>query len=121
MYGQGKTRGNCSILGIPAYITQNAAAIEPTETLNTQYLWQYLRSQYDNLRGEGVHGHIAHLNLGFVKQLQVPLPNMDVQENIARTLQLIDENIEANIRLIAKRKVLKSGLIQDLLSGKVRI
>jgi type I restriction enzyme S subunit len=50
MYGQGKTRGQTAILGIDACITQNAAAIEPSKNINSEYLWFFLRSQYELLR-----------------------------------------------------------------------
>jgi restriction endonuclease S subunit len=62
MYGQGKTRGQVAILDIPASITQNAAAIEPIYGLvDSLFLWNYLLSEYDNLRNSGISEvHIDH-------------------------------------------------------------
>ena len=74
MYGQGKTRGRAALLGIRAATTQNTAAIEPSPALNGEFLWHYLLSQYEVLRGMGNLGHLSHLNLGYVKELLIPCP-----------------------------------------------
>ncbi|MEX0668154.1 MAG: restriction endonuclease subunit S [Candidatus Saccharimonadales bacterium] len=121
MYGQGKTRGNSSILNVEASITQNAAAIEPSGKLLSEYLWHYLKSQYERLRGDGVHGHIAHLNLGFVKELKIPFMDIEKQEEASSLLNKVDEDIHANKLVREAHKSLKLGLTQDLLTGKVAI
>ncbi|MBP0020975.1 MAG: restriction endonuclease subunit S [Cyanobacteria bacterium SBLK] len=50
MYGQGKTRGKVSLLEIPATTSQNTGAIVTTSKINSEFLWQYLINQYENLR-----------------------------------------------------------------------
>ena len=120
MYGQGKTRGQTALLEIEACTTQNAAAIEPSKDINATYLWFFLKSQYELLRGGGVQGHISHLNLSYMKNYQIPLPLMSEQKEIAEILSAIDEKISVNKKLKEKLTILKKGLMQDLLSGKVR-
>jgi restriction endonuclease S subunit len=102
-------------------VTQNAAAIETNKDLDASYLWQYLRSQYNNLRGDGVHGQIAHLNLSFVKQLKIPLYDLKEQQRIVSILSLIDEKIELSMKLQIQQERLKHALIQDLFTGKVQV
>ncbi len=86
MYGQGKTRGQVALLGIEAATTQNTAAIVPGESLLPEFLWQFLMSRYEALRSTGFHGHLPHLNLGYVRELEIPLPPLDEQEMIAAAL-----------------------------------
>src|SRR5207237_661377 len=66
MYGQGKTRGQVALLELAATTTQNAGALQPSESLNSIFLWHYLLSIYDRLRGMGSLGHLSHLNLGYL-------------------------------------------------------
>ena len=121
MYGQGKTRGQTALLDIEACITQNAAAIEPIKDIDSVYLWFFLKSQYELLRGDGIQGHISHLNLFYMKNYEVPIPSLKEQLEIAEILSAVDEKISVNKKLKEKLTQLKKGLMSDLLSGKVRV
>lgn len=121
MYGQGKTRGQTALLEIEACITQNAAAIEPNENIDPIYLWYFLKSQYELLRGGGVQGHISHLNLSYMKSYKIPIPSEKEQQKTAEVLSAVDEKILFNKKLKEKLILLKKGLMQDLLSGRVRV
>ena len=121
MYGQGKTRGQTAMLEIEASTTQNAAAIEPMDSIDSEYLWYFLKSQYELLRGGGVQGHISHLNLSYMKNYMIPVTSTKYQKKIAGILSTVDEKISVNKKLLAKLTQLKKGLMQDLLSGRVRV
>ncbi len=121
MYGQGKTRGQVSILEIAASTTQNAAAIIPDASIDPVYLWQYLLSQYERLRQSGIEGHISHLNLGYVNTLQIPLPAEKEQFEIADTLSDLDDKIAVEEdRKAALQDLFKSALHQ-LMTGRIRL
>ena len=90
MYGQGKTRGQSSLLKIKAAITQNCGAIVvDEEKANPKYIWYYLMSAYDKIRGQDYSGGgVPHLNLSIVKQIRVPLPDkLEVQLEIVNKLE----------------------------------
>ncbi|MEI6843017.1 MAG: restriction endonuclease subunit S [bacterium] len=120
MYGQGKTRGQTALLKIEACTTQNAAAIEPNTEIDSEYLWLFLKSQYELLRSGGIQGHISHLNLSYMKSYKVPVPSIQEQKKIASILSSIEERIATNQELKSKLSLLKKGLMQDLLTGKKR-
>lgn len=90
MYGQGKTRGQSAYLQIPASITQNCGAIVVDEEKAVpKYVWYYLMSIYDEIRGQDYSGGgVPHLNLTIVKQIRVPLPDISIQEQIVNNLNL---------------------------------
>lgn len=121
MYGQGKTRGQTSLLDIEACTTQNAAAIEPNENITSEYLWILLKGQYEQLRQDGVQGHISHLNLTILRDYLVIVPPVDEQGKITEIILVVDEKISVNKKLLEKQTQLKKGLMQDLLSGEVRV
>jgi type I restriction enzyme S subunit len=111
MYGQGKTRGQVSLLEISAATSQNAAAIQPSTEIDSEFLWQYLMSRYQVLRGSGALGHISHLNLGYVRDFQIPKPPVVIQCEIAEILRTID----SRLTLIESRKLVLNDLFRTLL------
>ena len=84
MYGQGKTRGQSSIMRIPAAITQNCAGITCDENLViSDYVWYYFMAIYKKIRGQDYSGGgVPHLNLKIVKQIKIPIPELSVQKQI---------------------------------------
>ena len=61
------------------------------------------------------------LSLYGYKNLKIPLPPLPEQQRIAAILSQIDEVIEKETQYRDKLKRLKAGLMQDLLTGKVRV
>jgi type I restriction enzyme, S subunit len=121
MYGQGKTRGQCSLLEISAAITQNAAAIRPRATVHPAFLWTYLLSRYEFLRSEGIQGHISHLNLGYVGILPVPVPPESEQTVIASHLSAVDAKLDVEEARRSALDRLSESLLHNLMTGKVRV
>ncbi len=121
MYGQGKTRGQVALLDLPATTTQNTAAIVPKCNLDSRFLWFYLMSRYGALRGEGIQGHIPHLNLGYVKELPLPLPPLSTQRVISEALNAVQAKIWAEeSRSLALERIFTS-VLSVLMTGKVRV
>ena len=56
----------------------------------------------------------------FIEQYKIYLPNIKEQQKIVEILSIWDLTIEKQQQLIEKKKELKKGLIQRLLSGEVR-
>ena len=66
-------------------------------------------------------GTMNILNKGMLMSVMVGLPSLDEQQKIAEILSAVDEKIFINKKLKNKLIFLKKGLMQDLLSGKVRV
>jgi restriction endonuclease S subunit len=119
MYGQGKTRGQVSILEISAATTQNTAAIIPNNELEPEYTWQWLMSQYNNLREAGSQGQISHLNLGYVKQYKIALPSRVEQHIISTILNACDAKIAALEHEIELHDELFRAVLEELMTGRL--
>ena len=93
--GQGKTRGKVAITRIPLCTNQSLCAIVVDETVISKYLFHYLRSQYARIReissGDGTRGG---LNLKMIRAYVVPVPPIEVQEEIVRILDSYTEKID---------------------------
>lgn len=57
----------------------------------------------------------------FKKNLKIPVPPLDEQREIAERLSVVDEKIRQEEEYREKLEELKKGLMQDLLTGKIRV
>lgn len=87
------------------------------------YLLQYLLSQPGRKQIEdAMAGNaITRLTLAKIKALRVPLPPLAEQQRIAVSLSDTDDLISALDSLIAKKQAIKQGMLQQLMSGHVRL
>lgn len=117
--GQGKTRGTVAINYVELCTNQSIAAIFPSTEYNSEYLYQYLWSRYEELRelssGDGGRGG---LNIKIIKDFPCAFPPLAEQERIAEALSDVDELISSLEKLIEKKKSVKQGAMQELLTGK---
>ena len=121
MYGQGKTRGQVAKLGIKASTNQACAAIQLKQGYDVEYYFQYLKSQYLNIRDLANSGGQKNLSSGIVKSIHVPIPPLNEQRKIAKILSTWDKAISTTERLIDNSKQQKKALMQQLLTGKKRL
>ncbi len=73
LYGQGRTRGQCAVLGIPAATNQACAVLVPGD-YDSAFLFVQLRLAYERLRAMARGGNQANLNLELVGSLPVIMP-----------------------------------------------
>lgn len=89
MYGQGKTRGRVGIIEIAAATNQACAAILPSDRISRGFLFHVLRIQYERLRAMGRGGNQANLNLSMIKELEVPIPPLDLQHQFVAKAEAV--------------------------------
>ncbi|MGX5733402.1 restriction endonuclease subunit S [Bosea thiooxidans] len=120
--GQGKTRGTVAINRIPLTTNQSIAAILPSPSYVSEYLYHNLSARYEELReissGDGGRGG---LNLTLIGLLEVPVPPLDEQRAIAAVLSDMDAEIAALEDKLAKARAVKQGMMQVLLTGEIRL
>lgn len=111
MYGEGKTRGNLSILK-KAMATNQACcnvAIDPDKA-DFEYVYYFLRTQYDELRNLS-SGVRKNLNSNDIKNYPIRLPeNLASQKKIANVLKVLDQKIELNNRINAELEAMAKTL-----------
>lgn len=121
MYGQGVTRGRVGVLGIEAAINQACAAIQVSEKVINMYLYYFLAFNYENIRMLGHGSNQSNLNLNLIKSFKVSLPPLREQIKIVEILDSIFGKISMEKQKKSKLNEIKTGLMQDLLTGKVRV
>ncbi|HCR3979517.1 TPA: restriction endonuclease subunit S [Citrobacter koseri] len=121
MYGQGKTRGQVAKLGIDASTNQACAAIVLHTGYEVDFYYQFLISQYENIREMANSGGQQNLSGGIVKSIPVPVPPLTEQKKIAEILSTWDKAISVTEKLLANSQQQKKALMQQLLTGKKRL
>ena len=121
LYGQGKTRGKVAILGIEAATNQACAGVALAEDISRVFAFHFLMSRYKEIRKLSNTGNQENLNSSLVRSILFPLPTLAEQEAIAGALSDADALIVSLERLIAKKRAIKQGAMQELLTGKRRL
>jgi type I restriction enzyme S subunit len=104
MYGEGKTRGQVTQLGIPATINQACAAVVVDESkMLSDFVKLALQANYLEMRVLAEGGNQPNLNLAKVKGFPLPLPSREEQTEIVRrveTLFAFADRLEARLQSV---------------------
>jgi type I restriction enzyme S subunit len=110
MYGEGKTRGNISILKT-AMATNQACCnvIIDKQKSDYEYVYYYLKTKYIQLRqlSSGVR---KNLNSNDIKEFEVKLPDLETQQKIAAVLSSLDSKIELNNKINSELEAMAKTL-----------
>ena len=117
------TRGRCAIVGASSATNQSCLAINGTEKMCVEYLFwfyrmwgQYLAFKY--CQGTKQQSYTADI----VKKLPIYCPpTLQEQKAIAQALNDVDKLIVALDKKIEKKRLIKQGAMQQLLTGKKRL
>lgn len=93
------------------------AKIDKDFLLNVLHSEFYLTKLYESVTGTKQ----ANLNSDNILEIYVPFPIIDEQKRISNYLLKVDDFVSKSKAELSKLQSLKKGLMQDLLSGKVRV
>lgn len=106
-----------------ATLAPNLYLLKLKKTIHSHWLYYFFVSP----RGQELLKSInASTSLGAiykedVKNLHIPLPNLDEQKRIAEALAAVDNMIATLDEAIAKKRQIREGLMQQLLTGETRL
>lgn len=106
----------------PAIVTQDVIRIKTDGFLKSSFLVHLLNSEIAKrqIKKIKIDGTRDRVSLTDFKKIKVPQPSISEQEAIADILSTWDRAIEKNEALIAAKERRKKGLMQQLLTGRVR-
>lgn len=113
--------GKSAVMGEDMAVSQHFITWACSNRLNNWYLYHYLQFQKSIFERIAMGSTIRTIGLDFFKKYEVPLPSFIEQQKISEILSEVDEKISVNKELKAKFILLKKGLMQDLLSGSIRV
>ena len=113
--------GKSAITTSPMAVSQHFMAWLCGDRLDNYFLYyflQYWKPQFENI---AMGSTIKTIGLSYFRTMMIPVPPMDEQVKISSSLKAVDETLfSLNKKTDAARK-LKQALMQDLLTGKVRV
>ena len=123
MVNTGNTAGRV-YSGSHGVLSNNAFKITFNDKIaDRDYLYCLLRStliqnSIQELFNSSGQPHVGHKNIALVK---IPLPPIEEQTRIATILSDMDAEITALEQKLGKYKMIKQGMMQELLTGKIRL
>lgn len=108
--------GRFFINSVHITINQDLKALKPKKTIFPLFLLWNLLQYGTKLEALGTGTTVKGITLPDLKNLQLPVPSFPEQQKIATILSTLDRTIEATEKLINKEKMVKKGLMADLLT-----
>jgi type I restriction enzyme S subunit len=123
LYSRVGTIGEAAVVDVEFQfsIYVSLTLIKPKKCLNSSFLAHLLNSDaYKNRARDQVYlgGGVGNLNVDVVRKYPIVLPPISEQEAIAEALTDADALIESLEQLLAKKRLLKQGAMQELLRPK---
>ena len=98
--------------------------VTPSDTIDSKFLTYYLLSspvQKRYFMGLKVRSAQPHLNSSQVEETPIPIVPLPEQQKIAEILGTVDERLDMLKKRKGRLSKIKKGLMNDLLTGKVRV
>lgn len=101
-------------------LTRRVIALRPTDDVNKRFLYWFLywlnSIGFWKPRSRGTT--VPRILKPDILSISIPVPSENEQESIVSTLDSVETRIENEIVVLEKQKLLKAGLMNDLLTGK---
>jgi type I restriction enzyme S subunit len=121
LYAMYASLGECCIAGLPVTTSQAILGIRAKQRLFPTFLYYTLDSMKTKVRTLGQQGTQANLNKAIVQSFEIALPSREEQISIATVLSDIDAELTALEARRDKARLLKQGMMQELLAGRIRL
>jgi len=125
MYGEGKTRGKCSELMLPATTNQAVAAMVQSgiEEETRPFLKWFMIKNYADIRRKSSGGVQPNLNLGIVENTLFPLCSIaemrEIDAELQRQLSVIEENERDIDAQLDKSNALRQSILKKAFRGQL--
>lgn len=114
--------GRSAITTEPMAVSQHFMCWRCDHRLDNHFLYYWLQFKKRMFENIAMGSTILTIGLPFFKKLRIACPvRIDEQRAIAGRLNCADEHLLAIRNQLAKLRMQKQGLMQDLLTGKVRV
>jgi type I restriction enzyme S subunit len=110
-----------AILAFPMYFPDSVVGAIVKTTANVRYIELCIRRSKRSLDAKAPQSAQKNINLQDLRPLRVPLPLKSEQDEIANRYDVLEKRISDEEAILFKLMKEKSGLMDDLLTGRVRV
>ena len=122
LYAMYATLGKCSIADTDVAISQAVLGISVnSNVVSSEFLYYYLLFIENSVKNLGQTGTQSNLSKQLISEFEIPLPPLSEQNKIAEILSDMDDEILSLEKELGKYQDLKMGMMQQLLTGQVRL
>lgn len=110
--------------GLELYHGMNLLLLRSGDSIDSSYLHFWLGSEYGRKKSVTLAKQAvsqASINTGELKGIEIPVPPLPEQTAIAAILSDMDTEIAALEQKRDKTRLLKQGMMQELLTGRIRL
>ncbi|MBD8187466.1 restriction endonuclease subunit S [Pseudomonas viridiflava] len=104
-----------------ALLNQRVGRVVPLAGLDLAFSFYYLLGPLKEIEFATASTTVKHLSHGDIEGIEKPLPSLTEQTAIAAVLTDMDAELTALEQRLAKTRVLKQGMMQELLTGRTRL
>ena len=112
--------GKTAIALMDTTCNQAILGIQP-KSIDTEYLYYFLSFNQKHFTTIGQTGTQSNLSKDIVQKIEIPLPSIEEQTRIATILSDMDAEIASLEAKLEKYRNIKRGMMQNLLTGKIRL
>ncbi|WP_461607289.1 restriction endonuclease subunit S [Aeromonas rivipollensis] len=116
----GATAGVCAISHVDAAINQAVLAVVPREC-SSKYLFYWFSMNKSKIIEIYTQGGQPNLSGDIIRSVALPFPLKEEQTAIATILSDMDNELQALTQKLEKARALKQGMMQQLLTGRIRL
>ena len=99
----GATTGKTAILDIDACTNQSVTGIQPTDKFIPEYIWYYLRLNYEMIKNKSYGRAQQHIRQGIIEEIEILLPDIERQREIIEIFKEIES-------LKDKSRIMREGI-----------
>jgi len=115
------TLGEAAINLLPVSTNQGFANIKPDSNVDVLWLLYYLRSKKREIERLASGSTFKEVSKRSIKRMNVTLPPLKEQTRISMIFQSMHEKIKSEYEKGRNLRLIKQGIMQQLLSGKIRV
>ncbi|HHV13919.1 MAG TPA: restriction endonuclease subunit S [Clostridiales bacterium] len=115
------TIGELVIAGRPLATNQGFKNLVCKENADSLFLAYLLGTLKDEMLQKASGTTFLELSSRELSKINITMPPLPEQQGIADTLSTFDEHIENLTKLIEKKRAIRDGALEDLVTGKVRL
>lgn len=117
----GSTIGKTGIASQELSTNQQINAITPNNTYSTDYLYYFLIQISSKIKATASEQAVPIINKSTFELIEILIPNINEQKSIEQILSDMDSEIEELEQKLEKYKKIKQGMMQELLTGRIRL
>jgi type I restriction enzyme S subunit len=116
----GANAGYISFYKFPIFAS-DCSTIEESDKYNIKFIYYSLLLQNNNIMKMQTGGAQPHIHPRDINKVTIHIPSLNEQAEIANILSDMDSEIEALEHKLSKYIEIKQGMMQELLTGRIRL